>query len=115
MPKIYRTMQGEKVDIEALFRKNELTQAVGNMKTNARGDELGPGGSIVKTREQKAREYYLRQKASRSAAKKEEQSKQQTTDNKEPTVPESKKEEPKKVKNKKPNSEDFDDLNGELE
>lgn len=115
MPKIYRTMQGEKVDIEALFRRNELTQAVGNMKTNARGDELGPGGSIVKTREQKAREYYLKQKAAKAAAKKEEQNKQQTTDNKEPSVPELKKEESKKVKNKKPNLNDFDDLDGELE
>ena len=63
MPKIYRTMQGEQVDIEALFQKNELAVAVGNMQANARGDELGPGGTIVKTREQKAREYYQRQKA----------------------------------------------------
>lgn len=63
MPKIYRTMKGEQVDIEALFRKNELAIAVGNMQTNARGDELGPGGTIVKTREQKAREYYQKQKA----------------------------------------------------
>lgn len=67
MPKIYRTMQGEQVDIEALFRKNELTVAVGNMQANARGDELGPRGTIVKTREQKAREYYQRQKAKKAA------------------------------------------------
>ena len=67
MPKIYRTMQGEQVDIEALFRKNELTVAVGNMQANARGDELGPRGTIVKTREQKAREYYQRQKARKAA------------------------------------------------
>jgi len=68
MPKIYRTMQGEQVDIEALFRKNELAVAVGNMQANARGDELGPGGSVVKTREQKAREYYQRQKALKAQA-----------------------------------------------
>ena len=67
MPKIYRTMQGESVDIEALFRKHELAQAVGNMQANARGDELGPGGTVVKTREQKAREYYQRQKAAKQA------------------------------------------------
>jgi hypothetical protein len=66
MPKIYRTMKGEQVDIEALFRKNELAVAIGNMQTNARGDELGPGGTIVKTREQKAREYYQKQKALRA-------------------------------------------------
>lgn len=63
MPKIYKTMQGEQIDIEALFRKHELSQAVGNMNANARGDELGPGGSVVKTREQKAREYYQKKKA----------------------------------------------------
>lgn len=63
MPKIYKTMQGEQIDIEALFRKHELSQAVGNMNANARGDELGPGGTVVKTREQKAREYYQKKKA----------------------------------------------------
>lgn len=73
MPKIYRTMQGEQVDIEALFRKNELTVAVGNMQANARGDELGPGGTIVKTREQKAREYYQKQKALKAQAAKEQE------------------------------------------
>jgi len=61
-------MQGEQVDIEALFRKNELAVAVGNMQANARGDELGPGGTVVKTREQKAREYYQRQKALKAQA-----------------------------------------------
>jgi len=60
-------MQGEQIDIEALFRRNELTQAIGNINTNARGDELGPGGIIVKTREQKAREYYQKQKARKAA------------------------------------------------
>lgn len=63
MPKIYRTMQGDQVDIEALFHRNELTQAVGNMRVNARGDELGPQGKIVKTKEQKMKEYYDRMNA----------------------------------------------------
>jgi len=60
-------MQGEQIDIEALFRRNELTQAIGNVNVNARGDELGPSGTIVKTREQKAREYYQKQKARKAA------------------------------------------------
>ena len=63
MPKIYRTMQGDQVDIEALFHRNELTQAVGNMRVNARGDDLGPQGKIVKTKEQKMKEYYERMNA----------------------------------------------------
>jgi len=38
--------------------RNELTPAVGNMKVNARGDELGPGGQIVRTKEQIMQDYY---------------------------------------------------------
>ncbi len=46
--KVYRTMQGKEVDLDQLRTKNELTVAVGNVKVNARGDELGPGGKIIK-------------------------------------------------------------------
>ena len=56
-------MQGDQVDIEALFHRNELTQAVGNMRVNARGDELGDKGEVVKTKEQRAKEYYDRMTA----------------------------------------------------
>jgi hypothetical protein len=35
-----------------LIQKNELVQAVGNAKVNARGDKLGPGGVIIKRREE---------------------------------------------------------------
>jgi ribosomal protein L39E len=54
----YRTMQGRVVDMEKLMRQNELVPAVGNMKTNARGDQLGPGGKIIKKREEIVAEYY---------------------------------------------------------
>ena len=47
----YRTMQGKAIDMDMLRQKNELTPAVGNAKVNARGDELGPGGQIIKKRE----------------------------------------------------------------
>jgi hypothetical protein len=43
------------------------------MQSNARGDELGPGGTVVKTREQKAREYYQKQKALKAQAAKEQE------------------------------------------
>ena len=43
--------------MDLLRQKNELTPAVGNAKVNARGDELGPGGTIVKTREQILADY----------------------------------------------------------
>jgi hypothetical protein len=55
---IYKTAQGKPVDMDALRIQNEQTVAVGNMKTNARGDELGPGGVVVRTRDQVMKEYY---------------------------------------------------------
>jgi len=58
MGKTYRTMQGKEVDMEKLALVNELTPAVGNARVNARGDELGPGGKIVKKREEIVAEYY---------------------------------------------------------
>ena len=51
-------MQGREIDMEKLSIKNELTPAVGNMKVNARGDELGAGGEIVRTREEILADYY---------------------------------------------------------
>ena len=56
--KVYKTMQGKTVDMDLLRQRNELTPAVGNARVNARGDELGPGGEIVKKREEKVNEYY---------------------------------------------------------
>jgi hypothetical protein len=56
--KTYRSMQGKQVDMDMLRQRNELTQAVGNARVNARGDELGPGGKIVKSREDSMRDYY---------------------------------------------------------
>jgi len=46
-------MQGKAIDFDALRTKNEKTVAVGNTKTNARGDTLGKGGEIVKKRDEK--------------------------------------------------------------
>lgn len=56
--KIYRSMQGKPVDMEALRTRNEMTVAVGNKLMNARGDELGPGGKIIKKRNEVVAEYY---------------------------------------------------------
>lgn len=54
----YKTMQGREVDMEKLMRQHELMPAVGNARVNARGDELGPGGKIIKKREDVLAEYY---------------------------------------------------------
>jgi len=48
----HRTARGVPVDIDRLRLANETTIAVGNMRVNARGDQLGTGGKIVKTRAQ---------------------------------------------------------------
>lgn len=56
--KIYKTMQGKVIDMDALLAKNETMPAVGNVRMNARGDELGAGGKIVKRREDIVAEYY---------------------------------------------------------
>lgn len=58
MTKIYRSAMGKSIDIDQILLRNETTISVGNMKVNARGDELGPGGKIVKTRDQVMKEYY---------------------------------------------------------
>ena len=48
----HTTARGTLIDMDRLRLQNETTIAVGNMKVNARGDQLGPGGKIVKTRAQ---------------------------------------------------------------
>lgn len=56
--KQYKTMQGKPVDMDLLRQRNELTPAVGNARVNARGDELGAGGKIVRKREEVLKDYY---------------------------------------------------------
>ena len=58
MAKVYKTAMGKPVDMDMLRLANESTIAVGNMRTNARGDELGQGGKVVKTRAQLMSEYH---------------------------------------------------------
>lgn len=58
MGKIYTSVRGKEIDMEKLSLIHEKTPAVGNMKVNARGDELGEGGKIIRTREQVLQDYY---------------------------------------------------------
>ena len=60
--KVYKSMQGKQIDMDLLRQRNELTPAVGNARVNARGDELGPGGKIVKKREEVVKDYYQNNK-----------------------------------------------------
>lgn len=54
----YRTAQGREIDLEKLMRQHETMPAIGNMRVNARGDELGPGGKIVRKKEDIVNDYY---------------------------------------------------------
>jgi hypothetical protein len=58
MGKVYTSVRGKEIDMERLSLKHETEPAVGNARMNARGDELGAGGKIVKTREQILQDYY---------------------------------------------------------
>jgi hypothetical protein len=58
MGKVYRTAMGKQVDIDAIQHINSEVIAVGNMNVNARGDQLGPGGKVVKTRNEVMKEAY---------------------------------------------------------
>jgi hypothetical protein len=59
---VHRTMQGKEIDLDKLRIKHESTLAVGNARMNARGDELGPNGKIIKKREEDSSEYYTGKK-----------------------------------------------------
>jgi hypothetical protein len=58
MSKIYKSAMGKPVDMDMLRLSNEEVIAVGNMRTNARGDQLGKGGKVVKSRSEIMREYH---------------------------------------------------------
>ena len=56
--KIYKSANGKVIDLDLLITRNELTMAVGNARVNARGDEIGPGGKIVRKKEDILKDYY---------------------------------------------------------
>ncbi len=60
MGRIYTSVRGKEIDMEKLSLRNEKTPAVGNMKVNARGDELGEGGKVKRTREEIMADYYAK-------------------------------------------------------
>ena len=59
MPDVIITSEGKSIDIEGLRLKNESTVAVGNMRVNARGDELDPiTGAVFRTRAERMKDHY---------------------------------------------------------
>jgi len=53
-----RTNKGQNIDMEALIAANKESPAVGNMKVNAAGDLVGPGGKVIQPNEDRVRAYY---------------------------------------------------------
>ena len=58
MKRVYTTANGRRINLDAIIAHNEESIAVGNMKTNARGDELGPGGRVERKRNEVMSDYY---------------------------------------------------------
>tara|TARA_B100001057_G_scaffold495014_1_gene592964 strand:- start:6579 stop:7031 length:453 start_codon:yes stop_codon:yes gene_type:complete len=56
--KNYKSMRGVSLDLAKLMAQSEKEIAVGNTQANARGDQLGRGGRVVKSADQIAREHY---------------------------------------------------------
>lgn len=58
MKKTYTTAMGRSIDFESLKSAGEEVIAVGNMKVNARGDQLGPGGIVERPRNAAMADHY---------------------------------------------------------
>ena len=56
--KQYKSMRGVNIDLAKLMAKAEKSIAVGNTQTNARGDQLGRGGRVIKSADEIARDHY---------------------------------------------------------
>lgn len=50
--KKHTSYRGQSIDMEMLKFQNQHAVAVGNANLNARGDKIGRGGTIIKTREE---------------------------------------------------------------
>lgn len=58
MNKVYRTAAGQKLNMDRLRLLHEKEIAVGNMKINARGDQVDSSGKIIKSRNEIMKERY---------------------------------------------------------
>lgn len=56
----HKSYRGRSVDMELLKFQNQYSIAAGNANMNARGDILGRGGVVVKTREQRLKENEMK-------------------------------------------------------
>lgn len=59
--KVYKTAQGKTLDMGKLMLQNEKTRAVGNMKVNARGDEVDDMNNVIRSKPEQVNKQYNRQ------------------------------------------------------
>ena len=58
MSKVAKSATGKAINMDKLMLANEEVVAVGNRNVNARGDEIGARGVVVKPKSQVMKEYY---------------------------------------------------------
>ena len=65
--KNYKSMRGVNIDLAKLMAKADKSISVGNTQTNARGDQLGRGGRVIKSADEIARDHTGKSISCRSA------------------------------------------------
>ncbi len=65
---VYKSANGKVVDMGALRLQNEKTRAVGNMKVNARGDEINERDQVIRKRNEQVNGQYRRQSTYRPSS-----------------------------------------------
>jgi hypothetical protein len=58
---VYKSASGKNVDMGALRLQNEKVRAVGNMRVNARGDEIDDNNNIIRKKNDQVNKQYQRQ------------------------------------------------------
>jgi hypothetical protein len=67
---VYKSANGKPVDMGALRLQNEKTRAVGNMRVNARGDEIDERGRVIRKKtEQVNNQYNAQTRVTRPSSK----------------------------------------------
>ena len=59
--KIYKSANGKVVDMGRLMLQNENVRAVGNMKVNARGDQIDDNNRVIVSKPEQVQRQYQRQ------------------------------------------------------
>lgn len=58
---MYRSANGKTVDMGKLALQNEQVRAVGNMKVNARGDQIDDNNNVIRNKPQQVSQQYHQQ------------------------------------------------------